>query len=380
MLPQFYQNHFQQQLKASEYLILKILLILIQNHKLVNLEKLATLLPIPIKFESRRRQLQRFLTLPILNISRLWFPLIREILKIYFPPPQRLLLAIDRTQWQRRNILMVSLIWDKRAMPLSWQVIPQYRWSNLAEQQNLMSAIFPLLKDYPVVVLGDREFGSVGFANWLTQMNVGFCLRQKQGQYIQESDSEFQHLFEWGLAPGISFYLSDVKVTKQKGFNRHDVACSWRRKYRNTEAKEGWYILTNLGSLSLAISAYKSRMGIEAMFKDCKTGGYNLEQTHVNDQRLTTLVLIIAIAYSSALILGRTLKQKQLHKYIGRSQDSGRIERRHSTFWLGLYAQGWVNWGNSQEDLVTQWMNLHPQHLPHYQLGLRAQKLIQSAF
>jgi hypothetical protein len=32
-----------------------------------------------------------------------------------------------------------------------------------------------------------------------------------------------------------------------------------------------------LGSLPVAISAYKQRMGIEEMFRDCKTGGYSLE-------------------------------------------------------------------------------------------------------
>jgi hypothetical protein len=30
-------------------------------------------------------------------------------------------------------------------------------------------------------------------------------------------------------------------------------------------------------------------MGIEAMFKDCKSGGYNLEGSRANNQRLTNL-------------------------------------------------------------------------------------------
>jgi hypothetical protein len=38
---------------------------------------------------------------------------------------------------------------------------------------------------------------------------------------------------------------------------------------------EGWYLLTNVGSLKLALASFKCRSGIEAMFKDCKTGGYN---------------------------------------------------------------------------------------------------------
>jgi hypothetical protein len=34
--------------------------------------------------------------------------------------------------------------------------------------------------------------------------------------------------------------------------------------------------------------------GIEAMFRDCKSGGYNLEGSQANSQRLTNLILLIA--------------------------------------------------------------------------------------
>jgi hypothetical protein len=37
--------------------------------------------------------------------------------------------------------------------------------------------------------------------------------------------------------------------------------------------------MTNLESIPDAIKAFKLQSGIEAMFKDCKTGGYNLEST-----------------------------------------------------------------------------------------------------
>lgn len=78
-----------------------------------------------------------------------------------------------------------------------------------------------------------------------------------------------------GLAPGMKLYLTDVKVTKQQGFGSFDIAAYWQRKYRGIVADEGLYILTNLGSLAAALDAFKARSGIEAMFKDCKTGGYN---------------------------------------------------------------------------------------------------------
>ena len=55
-----------------------------------------------------------------------------------------------------------------------------------------------------------------------------------------------------------------------------DVACKWKRNYGAWKVDEAWFILTDLGSLSAAIDAYKQRMGIEEMFRDCKTGGYDL--------------------------------------------------------------------------------------------------------
>ena len=63
--------------------MLKILINLLQLIKKVNLESLATALPIPIAFESRRKRIQRFLSLPTLNIETIWFPIVRDWLATY---------------------------------------------------------------------------------------------------------------------------------------------------------------------------------------------------------------------------------------------------------------------------------------------------------
>jgi len=94
MFPQFYQNHLEKQLKPAEYLTLKILVYLLQSHRQVSIELLASFMPYPIQFESRRRSLQRFLKLDCLNIESLWFPLVKEILKAKFKKSKPLKLAI----------------------------------------------------------------------------------------------------------------------------------------------------------------------------------------------------------------------------------------------------------------------------------------------
>ena len=127
-------------------------------------------------------------------------------------------------------------------------------------------------------------------------------------------------------------------MTKQKGFGCFDVAGYWIRKYRGKVDDEGWYLLTNLGGLKSAIAAFKCRSGIEAMFKDCKTGGYNLEKSHANNERLKNLILVIAMAYSCAVLQGQKLKQMGIQKYTGRLTECKRAYRRHSSFWIGLLA------------------------------------------
>ena len=76
----------------------------------------------------------------------------------------------------------------------------------------------------------------------------------------------------------------------------------WKRKYKDRNLDEPWYILTNLGSLKETLSAYKARSGIEAMFKDCKSGGYNLEGSRASVERLTRLVLLIALSSTMAAL------------------------------------------------------------------------------
>ena len=95
----------------------------------------------------------------------------------------------------------------------------------------MLAPVLEVLSDYEVIVLGGREFGSVKLAYWLCHKQVKFILRVKQGRYIQSENSDYIRLSDLGLLPGTSFYLSDVKVTKQKGFGTFDVAGYSSRKY-----------------------------------------------------------------------------------------------------------------------------------------------------
>ncbi|MDE5114396.1 MAG: hypothetical protein O4803_09110 [Trichodesmium sp. St15_bin1_1] len=92
------------------------------------------------------------------------------------------------------------------------------------------------------------------------------------------------------VSPAIKIFLSNINITKNKGFGRLNLVAYWKQKYKDKMEKEPWYLLTNIESLDEVIKIYRSRMGIDTMFKDCKTGGYNLEGSKANVQRLTNLI------------------------------------------------------------------------------------------
>jgi hypothetical protein len=174
MLPQFYQTHLQKSLTTAQVWVLGLFLNVLQSERQVKLERLARVFPSLILSESRRRKLQRFLSLPQLTVRQIWYPLITYWLTTYYQAGQTLSIVIDRSQWGAINLLMVSLVWERRAIPLSWSLLPKLGSSNFREQKEAISEILPLLQDYQVVVLGDslrdsfasREFCCVEFASW----------------------------------------------------------------------------------------------------------------------------------------------------------------------------------------------------------------------
>jgi hypothetical protein len=87
LFPTYYQNCLQASLTESQYVTLQLVVMLLQAHRKVCLSQLATLFLQPIKYESRLRNLQRFLCLPRLNVKLLWFPIVKQMLKKQWRQP-----------------------------------------------------------------------------------------------------------------------------------------------------------------------------------------------------------------------------------------------------------------------------------------------------
>ncbi len=128
------------------------------------------------------------------------------------------------------------------------------------------------------------------------------------------------------------------------------------------------------------VAPLSKRFGIEAMFRDCKTGGYNLEGSKASPDRLMRLILLIAISLTSAWLQGQRTQFQRQQQYVCRSQEKGRTRKRHSSFWLGLYGQNWIFAFHECQVWVEQLISSIRNKQRFYQRGLRAMTLIQQAF
>ena len=164
--------------------------------------------PLWITCEGRRRKIQRFLDSPSLTISSLLWLIISYWLEnsVSKKPKRELYLAINRSQWKNINLLTISVIWSRRAIPLVWRLLSHIGNSNQEEQESVLSSVLAIFKDYQIVVLGDREFCSLDLATWLQARNGGFCLRLKKATCLEAENSMWLRLDELPIKPGVALY------------------------------------------------------------------------------------------------------------------------------------------------------------------------------
>jgi hypothetical protein len=379
------QSHFERYLTPTQFQTLSILISLINQYRQVKIEKLATYFPLPIQFESRRKHIQRFLVLVGLSIPLIWFPIISLIITQHIPFNSSLIIAIDRTQWQDKNIFLISLIWNRHGLPIYWKILSKKGASNLAEQKSLIRPIIKLLNKYHIIIIGDREFHSIELATWLKKekkkgKKVDFAFRQKQGSFYHQGGGKYSQLSEIEISKGVKQIKMGLKLTKKTGFSQNNLAIYHKRKKGQSKNQEPWYILTSLNNVEEVIKIYQQRMGIEIMFKDYKKGGYNLEESKANEPRLTNLILLIAIGYTNQTLKGKIIKNKGIQKYIGRTTEKKRKIKRHSDFWIGLYGEIWLNNYDNYQEEIEKIMSINKNKLEFYHKGIKVKEKLEKLY
>jgi hypothetical protein len=284
----------------------------------VHLSKIAGKIPGQAKQVSLTRRLSRFLDNPAIRVREWYEPIARQWLQSQWSCLGEIRLIVDGTKVGcGHQLLMVSLAYRKRAIPIAWTWIKQVRGhSDATMQLALLNYVRRLLPVGAVVFLvGDCEFGPVETLKWLDQWHWYYVLRQKSDTCLW-----FNHLNEWKTfgsfvnRAGESHWLGPGYLTAKQIYPTN-LLIHWQG------GEDGpWCLATNLPDREMALRYYRRRMWTEEMFGDMKKHGFDLESTMLrNFIRLSRLTLAVAYLYVWLISVGGRTIHSGLRNLVDRN-------------------------------------------------------------
>jgi hypothetical protein len=286
----------------------------IVGSKHVNLRLVAEQVPDGTKNESRIKRFSRWLSNEQIEADIYFLPFAAALLTNL--SEQVLALAIDGSDVGQECVtLLVSVIYKKRALPLTWVVIkgakghfPEETHVQLAEQ---VRELVPEDKD--VVFLGDGEFDGTTLQATLASYGWKYVSRTAKNAQLYEEDECFSFKDLWPQ-PGDCFGIPNVLFTRQ-AYGPVLVVIWWRIGY-----KEPIYLVTNMELVEEACYWYRKRFRIETFFSDQKSRGFRLHKSHISDpERLARFMMAACLAYIWIIYLGVLAKREGWVAIIHRS-------------------------------------------------------------
>lgn len=279
------------------------------------------------KVPSREKRLVRWYQNEQVSHETEYLPYLEEMLAEF--SDETLSIAIDGSEIGRGcMVLLVSLLFNKRAIPLVWSVFDRPKGHASAGQHiELLEQVRTMVPaDCEVIFLGDGEFDSVELQHHIESL--------EQWQYVCRTAKNTQifHDGEWltpadiALCPDSCLTLENVLFTAQ-AYGPVQVVLQWDAAHADP-----LYLVSSLEVGAEAYCWYRQRMRIETFFSDQKSRGFHLHKSHIDSpERLSRLLIAACLAYIWILVLGT---HAHLRKLVPTLHRSGRCDL--SLFQLGL--------------------------------------------
>ena len=306
------------------------LMIGIHESHSVHLSKIAGKIPGSAQLVSTTRRLSRFLDNPAVRVREWYRPIAQQWLQAQAACLKEIHLIVDGTKVGfGHQLLMVSLAYRKRAIPIAWTWVKYVRGhSGAFKQLALLNYVRTLLPfGIGVILVGDCEFGSVEVLKWLDQWPWFYVLRQKSDTCLWlEQSSEWQPFRSFIQKPGQSLWLGHGYLTAKEIYPTN-LLVHWE-----VGEEEPWCLATNLPDRRTALKDYRRRMWTEEFHGDIKKHGFDLESTMLQDfLKLSRLTLAVAFLYVWLVSIGGETIHQGLRHLVDRHD-----RRDLSIFQIGL--------------------------------------------
>ncbi len=285
----------------------------IYQSRSVYLSRIAGKIPGKAKLQSTVKRLERFLDNPAIRVRDWYKPVALQWLAEQLASLGEIHLIVDGTKVGfGHQLLMVSLAYRKRAIPIAWTWVKYVRGHSTGSKQIALLAYVKTLipRGAAVFLVGDTEFGAVKVLKQLDKWHWYYVLRQKSDTLVwSQTENQWVPFGSYVQKAGQSVWLGKRELS-QTHIYPANLLVHWK-----SGEKEPWCLATNLPDLQTALRFYKRRMWIEEMFGDMKKHGFDLECSMLHSfLRLSRLTLAVAFLYVWLVSSGgRTIHQGLRH-------------------------------------------------------------------
>lgn len=268
----------------------------------VGFEKLATAFDSSASTSSSLRRIQRFMANYLLDkdlLAKLIFNLMPN------KPPYRL--AMDRTNWkfgqQDINVLVIAVIYHGVAFPLLFKLLPKSGNSNTSERILLMQRYIRLFGLNTIDCLtADREFVGEKWVKYLNDNQIRYYIRIRENFWILKP-----HNGKWVKAGWLfaNLAMNECRVYHRIVYLKNQLCYLSASKGKSKEGIPELQIVISYNKPEDALEIYKERWQIETAFRALKSGGFNIEDTHLTEiERIEKLFALVMVAFTWAYLVG----------------------------------------------------------------------------
>jgi len=310
--------------------VLADLIIAIPLSRSLQSQDLAANIMRDVQDQSIAQMLRRFYKNKAITWEESYWPILEQFLAeldlaVYY-------LVMDTSQiGQDHRVLVLSLTYHHRALPLIWQVEPGVKGHTSEQQQvALLTRLFRYFQpDRPVIFVGDSEFDGVNVQQWLDGHGWSYVCRTSPALYVYPAgQADGFPLAELVPEPDTpAQQLEQVQFTTKHRYGPLDCWVGWETPHPQPliliyHLPPGWH----------PRQTYQRRFWTEPLFGDCKEGGFRLNTSRLSQpDRLSRLFLAVAAAYLWMLCLGVQVIAQGLANWVDRSN------RRT----LSIFKTGW---------------------------------------
>jgi len=294
--------------------------------------KIARALPLDTTHAAKEQRIRRLLDNERITQQEHYQPLAKAALQGL--KGQKVQLLIDRVLLRdRHNILVVSIGFRRRSLPLAWTALEHRGQSGLADQQAVLKQALSLLPErVRVSIHGDSEFRSQELFAWLREQGHDGLLGVPGRTLLSLTpEGAATALVRWLPNRDTVAYLNGVYLTEER-LGPVNVLAWWAKDDDGKPIVHA--VMTNLRATWQTYRHGSRRMWIETVFRDWQSGGFQLDASGVADrERFARLLLPLVIAYLWLVAVGRWVVKRGYRTLV---DDGPARSWKYSLFQIGV--------------------------------------------